>query len=66
MPELPENYTGAKMTEKETYVCRQCDMNCILKVSSTMERDFPSECPYGIARRGCVLETKWMLRVKKE
>jgi hypothetical protein len=52
------------MSERETYVCRQCDMNCILKCTSTFERDFPSECPYGVARKGCVLETKWRMKVK--
>ena len=36
------------MSDKEKFICRECDMNCELKATIHFEDDWPKTCPFGV------------------
>jgi hypothetical protein len=40
------------MSEKETFVCKRCDMHCTVTAMVTMEEDWPRFCPFGVLPTG--------------
>jgi len=54
------------MSERETYICKKCDLNCTLKADIAIEGDWPHYCPFGVLPTGgYVNEPEWKKRVKK-
>lgn len=51
------------MSEKETYVCKDCSMECSLSQKSEMERQFPTICPHGMIAH--YEKVNWKRKVKR-
>ena len=54
------------MSEKETFVCKKCNIRCKLIALIHMEDDWPKYCPFGVLPTGGYEnEPKWGKKVKK-
>ena len=54
------------MSDKEKYICKECDMNCELKATTHFEEDWPKICPFGVLLTGGYEhEPKWLRRKRQ-
>jgi hypothetical protein len=54
------------MSDKEKFICRECDMNCELKATIHFEDDWPKTCPFGVLLTGGYEHVpKWLRRKRK-
>ena len=53
----------SEMSDKDKFICKECDMNCELKATTHFEDDWPKICPFGVLLTGgYVHEPKWLRR----